>query len=61
MPKLNGIDCDYIYEIINSYGVDEVFCRKRIYDISCSECIYNNLNKRIEKYKYFIDRFNNVR
>ena len=61
MSILKGVDCDYIYETINEYGVDEPYCRKRIYDIACSECTYNRLGKKYQgKYKYIIDKFNEV-
>lgn len=46
MPKIQGIDCDYIYWYMNPFGIDDIDCKKKIYDISCEECIHNNDNKK---------------
>lgn len=50
MAKIQGIDCKYIFSYINGFGVDDIDCKKKIYNISCEECKYNNKNKT-SKYK----------
>lgn len=57
---LKGVDCDYIDQICNAWGVMEPICTKKIYNICCTECSYNRLSKKNEKYKGFIDKFNKL-